>query len=690
MFDPLVKFVLGLSEERLAAISLEDMTLCALWCDSYRENSERRPEYDALRAILDTWTECAAPPAEPSEGYRQQPLLRELIELVAQGGIPHMTRDETDFLVFAWGLAQRAKNPDLRERPMARLVPVIHLLEERREKLDPAPGLPSLSKRIAVVSAEVLKQAEAHDQRTFAGLDVPVRGPMFTHRGNLKIVESIPDDCTVLVEDGHCTVSGDVHGRLCATHSCEVLANISGMVVSLRGDVRLRNAVGQCTVVAKEGSVRCVGAQEPRLVFASRHLFIRENATLGTYIATNITIKEDAIGAELHVSGTLEARCCRNTPGRSTYVVLRTSLSCNDYGEVLSADSTRLLTASMKLRQRMLMLGAFQGMNEREADDYAGNVLLFLLGEDKTTDQVEKVQRLRAKNAYLERMETTLRSLIMAIEDRLSLGGEDHDPDSPFSPFGPEERAMVDEMQQDLMALAAESPIERTMFEQREEILSLIWQMFRKLLTRKKILDTLQKMLARASDIAETRQKVLELIQLREAMLEKTMTRLAILQRAKEECARVEVLQQLIAASRGRDDMANFRDRCSNRYVKLMQRNVETRRTRVTDYRTAIVGLQEKLRKNRGKLWSEYQISLPEHFLEGDTGACATVVSAFESGVQLLAWKHLLESSFRIESGRRMMEDSGEERLAFRRTRKGSIEACTEMVSDTPDAGGRR
>jgi hypothetical protein len=676
MFDHLVKLALTLSEERLAALSLEDMTLCALWCDSYRDNNERRAEFDALRAVLDVWANCAAPPEEPSEGYRQQPLLRELIELVSQGGIPHMTRDETDFLVFAWGLAQRAKNPELRERPMARLVPVIHLLEERRERLEPAPGLPSLSKRIAVVTAEMLQHAEAHDLRTFGGLDVPVRGPVFVHRGNLKVVDGIPDGCAVLVEEGHCTVSGMVLGKLCAMYNCEILDNVSGVVVSQRGDIRLRNAINQATIVAKEGSVRCTGAHEPRIIFGCTEVVVRQFATHGRYIGANITVHEEATAAEMHVSAMFDAGRCRNTPSRSTAIVLRTSLSCNDYGEVLSADSTRLLSASMKLRQRMLMLASFQEMNEREADDYAGNVLLYLLGEDKTTDQVEKVQRLRSKNAYLERMENTLRSLIMAIEDRLSLGGEEHDLDSPFPPFGPEERAIAEEMQQDLMALAAEGPIERALFEEREEILSLVWQMFRKLLTRKKILDTLQKMLARASDIAEMRQKILELIEQREAILEKSMSRLTILERAKQECARVEVMQQLIAASRGREDMATFRDRCANRYVKLMLRNIETRRSRVTDYRTAIGGLQDKLRKNRSKLWTEYQMSLPEHLIEGVSNASPMAVACFDPGVQLLAWKHLLESGFRNDAGRLTTSSESEERTAFRRTRKGTVVPC--------------
>lgn len=690
MYDHLVKLALTVPAERLATLSLEDMTLCALWCDSYRDNPDRRAEFDAMRAVLDVWADCAAPPMEPSEGFRQQPLLRELIELVMQGGIPHMTRDETDFLVFAWDLAQRAKNPELRERPMARLVPVIHQLEERREKLDPAPGLPSLSKRIAVVTAEMLQHAEAHDLRTFGGLDVPVRGPVFTHRGNLKIVDGIPDGCAVIVEEGHCTVSGMVMGKLCAMHHCEILDNVSGIVVSLRGDIRLRNAINQATVIAKEGKVQCTGAQEPRLIYGCKEIVVRTSATHGRYIGGDITIHEAAIGAEIHVSGTLQAGLCQNTPTRSTAIVLRTSLSCNDYGEVLSADSTRMLSAAMKLRQRMLMLGAFQAMNEREADDYAGNVLLYLLGEDKTTEQVEKVQRLRSKNAYLERMENTLRSLIMAIEDRLSLGDDNYDPDSPFPPFGPEERAIAEEMQQDLMALAAEGPIERALFEEREEILSLVWQMFRKLLTRKKILDTLQKMLSRASDIAEMRQKILELIDQREALLEKTMSRLTILERAKKECARVEVMQQLIVASRGREDMATFRDRCSNRYVKLMQRNVETRRSRVTDYRAAIGILQDKLRKNRSKLWTEYQISLPEHLIEGVMTTSPTVIAAFEPGVQVLAWKHLLESSVRNESGCLSTPGSAEQCVAYHRTRKGTVVACPvplpEVTASQPES----
>jgi hypothetical protein len=677
MFDRLVEFVVGLPPERLAAVPLEDLTLCALWCEAYRENEARRAEFERFRALVDAWAKSAAPPAEESEGCRQQPLLRELIELVAQGGVPHMTRDEIDFLVFAWGLAQRASHPELRERPMAKLVPYIRALEERRAQMEPAPGLPSLSKRITLVTAAALKQAEARDFRVFAGIEAPVRGPVFAHRGHLKVVEGIPEDCTVIVEEGNCTVAGMVMGRLASTQSCEILDNVSGVVVARRGGVRARNLVNRCTVIAKEGHVRCTGANEPRLVFAGEKLFVRRSAVHGTYLAREMVVEEELVGGEVQVSARLKAGQCRNTEANTLAIVLRRGLTCRDYGEVLSAESERLLTAAMKLRQRSQMLEAMRAMNEREADDYAGNVLMFLLGEDKTTDQVEKIQRLRAKGAYLERTGHAARALIAAIEDRLSLGGdEDQDPDAPYAPFGPEERALLDEMQQDLMALAAEAPIERSLHDRREEIYTLGQQLFRKLLTRRKILDTLQRLLAAAQAISETHGEVAELIAQREAVLERSMTRIAILERAKAERARVEVMQQLIAASRGRADMATFRDRCANRYVKLVMRNVETRLARVSDYRNAIGALDDQMRKTRAKLWTEYQVSLPEHSLDPGGAAQPVVTARFEAGIDIVAWRHLLESSYRSDPGRLSTEDSGEAVVSYRRSSRGGIQPC--------------
>lgn len=684
MFDRLVEHVLGLPGDRLAQVPLEDLTLCALWCESYRENEARREEFERFRAIVDQWAATAAPPAEESEGCRQQPLMRELIDLVAQGGVPHMTRDEIDFLVFAWGLAQRAQHPELRERPMAKLVPFIRALEERRAQMEPAPGLPSLSKRVTLVTAAELKQGEARDLRVFAGISAPVRGPVFAHRGHLKIVEGIPEDCTVIVEDGNCTVAGMVMGRLAATHHCEILDNVSGVVVSRRGTVRARNLINRCTVIAKEAHVRCTGADEPRLVFAAEKLRVRRDAARGLYLASDMRVGGTLTGGEVQVCRRLVAGQCRNAEAGSLAIVLRRGLSCRDYGEVLSAESERLLSASMKLRQRMQGIEAMRGMNEREADDYAGNVLMFLLGEDKTTDQIEKIQRFRAKGAYLERIAHATRALTAAIEDRLSLGEIDEkDPDAPFAPFGAEDRAVIDEMQQDLMSLASEAPIERSLHDLREEVYTLGQQLFRKLLTRRKILETLRKLLVVAATVGEARDDVAVIIAQRESVLERSMTRMAILERAKEERARVEVMQQLIAASRGRADMATFRDRCANRYVKLVLRNIETRLARVSDYRKGIASLEEQLRKTRSKLWTEYQVSLPEQDTKSRQLPDPFVVARFEAGVEIVAWRHLLESGFRNEAGRVVTLDTGEAVAAYRRTARSAIEPCPVPPEDS-------
>lgn len=684
MYDDLLDFVLGLNAERLARVSLEDLTLCALWCESYREHELKRDEFERFRALVDEWAAVAAPPEEPSEGSRQQPLLRELTDLVLQGGVPHMTRDEVDFLVFAWGLAQRARNPEIRERPMAKLVPHIRALEERRGQMEPAPGLPSLSKRLTIVTARTLKQAEARDVRTFAGIEAPVRGPVFTHRGNLKIVEDLPEDCAVAVEDGRCTVSGMVLGRLAATQNCEILGNVSGIVVSRRGTIRARNLVNRCTVISKEGGARCTGADEPRLVFAAKSILVRQDAVQGLIIAQDLRVEGALAGGEAQVCGRLEAGRCRNAEARALAIVLRRGLTCRDYGEVLSAESERLLSAAMKLRQRMQMLEAMRAMNEREADDFAGNVLMFLLGEDKTTDQIEKIQRLRAKGAYLERIGHAVRALTASIEDRLALGGgEERDPDYPVSPFGPEDRAVLDEMQQDLMSLASETPIERSLHDMREEVHILGQQLFRKLLTRGKILETLRKLLAAAAHASDALGEVNALVAQREAVLERTMTRMAILERAKEERARVEVLRQLIAASRGRADMNTFRDRCANRYVKLVMRNIETRLARAGDYRNGIGSLEEQLRKTRAKLWTEYQVSLPEQDTQSRPDQTPTVTARFEAGVEIVAWRHLLESGYQNEPGRLVTPDTGEEVRSFRRTPRSAIEACANPAAET-------
>ena len=91
------------------------------------------------------------------------------------------------------------------------------------------------------LTPEDLQQGGSRDIKVFAGISIPIRGPVLTHKGDTKIIGGIPEDCVMVVEEGNCYVDGKIMGKIAATGKCEVYDTISGVVIARRGDVRAKS-----------------------------------------------------------------------------------------------------------------------------------------------------------------------------------------------------------------------------------------------------------------------------------------------------------------------------------------------------------------------------------------------------------------------------------------------------------------
>lgn len=672
MVESLVKHVNGLAQDALANVYLEDMALCAAWLDSHADNPEIIAAHQPLREHFDIWPRVAQLPNAETEGVRQQPILRRLISDVLRGGAGELQRDELEFLYFVWAFATRSVSKNLFERPLSCLESHMAAIEERRNSLEPAAGLPNISRRFGICSAEELRAAAPYDAKSFGGLDIAMRGPIFFHKGDIKVIDNVPAECAVVSEGGECSVNGPVFGKVAATGNCEVFGNISGVVVSRRGIIRAAKILNHAVVVSKEGGVRCTEAQSPELVFGMSEVRIRGQATGGQYLGDVIEMGGTLTGGVAQVSQLLKAPEFCGGEHQDLWIVLRRSLTCQDYGEKMGITATRLLSSAVRYRQQVVNLNNLKRLNDRESEEYAMSILLFLLGAEDSQDLMQKLHRLRVRMAYLSHMETVTRSLIARFEADLGEGGGEGDEEGKKSSSA-ELRAIVEEMERDLNGIAAEAPIEKDAYEIRDEVVMATRKAHargagtavlpRQLVELTGILDRLNEKLRQTGTAAQTVEKALE----------QAAGRSAALQKVREGGSCNEMLARLLEAGRSGEASEAFRRRASERYVKLLLRHIEQRKSRSTAYQSAISTAEKNIQGVSEKLWRDHQISLPHAILHGGPEQFARVEGAFGHGVHLCVWKHQVQASRAGDRGYWPVEPTDGAVAAFSRDEGGNI-----------------
>lgn len=674
--DNLLRYVSALPAEKAGTLLLEDVALCAAWYESYRDTPERQESFASVPEVIKRWLAENEPVELKTEGRRQQPLLRLLIKDVAQGRIEELTRDAVDFLCIAWDLISRSAQASAFNRPAQLLKAHAAALRARRQSLEGMPGVPSLIERVGIYTAGDLRQGEVRDVKTFAGINVPFRGPVVTHRGDARVLEGIPGNCSMVVEEGSCWVNGSVLGNLAATEACEVRENISGAVIARRGDIRADTLLNPAVVISKEGSVFCRSAQDPRMVYGCQAVRVATSVKSGVYLGRRVEVAEEVMGGEIQVSEIAQAAIFRQAPGRTLSIVLRRGLNCQDYGEVLPQEALKMLSNATRLCQRLTNIQRLQEVTAREADEYAGSVLLFLLGEDDTPTQMHRIRKLRRRLAFMDRLILGARGLIYAVENRMNAlpGGETGTADSYATSTGCDERELLGDLQQELMVLAAEGTIDRDLFDYRETVLALGRKLQRASLTRHETLDVLRELTAVMDDLGFRREEMAEVVEKRENSLQQAIGRAAILERAKANRSRVEVLKQLLSAGRERESREAFQKRSNDRFVRLMQRNIENRLSRLMEYRASVQEIKSRVQKTRTKLWEVHMVSLPESILTDWMAGGARAEGRFEEGVRLCAWRHLLEPQRGSVAGLLETPDSGGETVIYTRTSRGTIE----------------
>jgi len=499
------------------------------------------------------------------------------------------------------------------------------LVEHRRDTLEPAPKLVALEEMIHYVAAHDIQQARSRSVGSFAGIDITVRGPVYTWRGDVKVLDSVPDDTMLVVENGTCFVAGYVLGRIAASRHCEVAENIAGMVVVAKNDIRARNLINTAYVAAKAGNVYARGAEYPSLVYAGSGIVIRGKTFGGSFAAQSIYLEDETSDGIYHVSRALQGAHFIHTGNREMRIILRSRVSSEDFGGLVTEDAHRLLMGISRNRRKRQTIRDIIELTLGECENYAENAVKYLQGGDHLRTLLEEINAVRRRVGFLDRIIAGIEAITLTAEEEL-----DGASIRNLSIERPEE-GTITTISNELSAVESEGPADTEMTKRRHELL----QASEKLESRER------RGPLPAADIKRFREKKVQWmlerdtlharIRQEESALEAITKKHAVPPSLEAESSHVVALAEMLSRARQAAHDDPLAKRGQSAFIKLMARSIESRKRRIEGYRMQLESLQETHQALCAKLENEHSVRVAG---TPNTGRAPTYVEArFGPGV---------------------------------------------------------
>lgn len=616
MLKRLIDFVASPPPGHAVKLTLQDMALCQQWLESHSRRGLQDSIGTAVANALQRWKAHPDSPDLNTAGRRHQLLLRDLLDLLRNHRAELLSTDEANFLDTVLKVAREIGSHAITRRVAELLEPHVDTLKIRRATRESTPGLAPLERRIQYAAERDLQAAEITHIRLLAGIELPCRGPVFKSSGHLRVLGDIPDGCTVVVEnDGCCSVDGYLMGRLLSKKHCEIRHNISGVAIVLTGQIRARGIINNGVAISKMGSVYCVNAQGPRLVFGGQSIDVAENTLMGRFVTRHMRVGGEVRGSRLEISGEATAEYFRHLGMSNVAVVLRRELSCADFGEVTGADLNQLLSRAYALRRHARNFSHLALAARREADHSAQSILMFIFGGGEVQKRLESLLRAQRRHAFVTNVVENLCNMLMDAEEGPYRPSETEAPDPAESldtEYGDE--------YEELLAVQAETSVLRNSLcsaelDRREATL-----LIRKVREKLAAMRMLQ---AQMADQVLQEERAVQNIEKYEQILAgggKGATKLEVLQRI------LPALNQQSAESAiGKRIRSGFTVRAL-RTVERAVRHASAFEQKALEHLTNFRAVSERLGK-------DYQIRILEN--PEDEGSVARVTGRFECGSRI-------------------------------------------------------
>lgn len=632
MIQRLVQYVSSIPSDDLKRLTLEDMSLALAYARSAEDATA-----EAIEPLVKEWAQVVEPPSSQTAGRRQQPILRRLLNHVVADSIEELTRSDLDVLHSLAELTEIVQNRLKLDRIAAILSNQEAALEARRNELEPVPDLAELSADIMYLTSDDLRAAAPKKVNSFAGIDLSGQGPLTSIKGDVKVLDGVPENCMLGVDGGSCWVTGYVLGRIAVTHDCTVQENVSGAIIAAQGDIRARNVVSNALLIAKTGTVALYNAEGPSLVFGGKTIEIEDSATGGAYIGPVIEVGGEITGGEYTFCKRMDAVQITPAENRKTTVALHLRVTPMDYGEVIQPDARRLMAQIARARSDAEMINRLIRLAHREIDHFAGNGIFYIIGGGAISKRVEEISAAERRLAFVDRILEGLQTLSGIAQTNLSM--TDSDGAGPTQVTN--KKGAIEEIDSELNELTAEGGISADLSEQRDDMMQLNQLLnFRRankstiasLLTRleKKRTAWLKQQEALESEIAQ-----------KKADLETISGKMDALGSRGGGKSRVPVFVKLIEGCRKRSSTDAAAQRANTIFVQLMLKYIEQRQNRISYYESRRQTIDEEIEQLRQQLQDNHQMA---DFTENRNGGVNPAVSArFGEGVVLCTDRFFLE-----------------------------------------------
>lgn len=661
----LLAALLEKTPEEAAALTLEEAAVCALMGETGGDNTAAAQ----LAALAREWVRHGEEPVHDVAARRRQPILRALVAACVAGRASHFQGDEVAFIRAAHDLARAARFPRHFERLCGLIGPCRANLDALHNAQPVDPATPGLASLIHVVTTEELEAAPPRQAQEFAGIAMAIRGRVFTHRGSVRVLGDIPDNCTVAVEQGDCYVDGYVLGNLAATGSCEVRGNVAGVAIARLGDVRARDVINHAKCISKQGRAVCMNAMQPGLVYGFAGVAVWGEVRGGVYMGGSFSAAGAVTGGEIHVTGRAEAARFACAGSTEMAIILRHSISHSDYGELVSREAARMVGKAYRLRQRLDELDARVSILQSEIEQFAANTVLYAAGGEQAREQVQMLQQAERRLAFLDRIIAGVDAMVRATDLRLSAAR------APGEEGGEALESLLGDdalagWVQELGDLEQEGGVEEDLLGRRDEMVRLHRGLRGKSFQLEKMTQALIALAGRAA-VWRAERKALH--DQAAALARETATALgkvALVEKATALGA-VQVLGQLrggVAKNPGSPLAERFRAP----FARVLFRNIDTRLRHIRDIHASRERIAAEYASMRETLQRQYQLHVPP--LEGDEPPEPTeVMGCFDEGVRIFGAMHAFDAQ-RDSSPCVCVTEQEEEPASFRRGAGDTVE----------------
>lgn len=633
MYGALIEYVKSVKLEDIHMIDLEEIALLEALRASYPPNSPEAMEFAFVPGLLQRWLRLDFEALTPAFYMRMQPLLRSVLTALISDGAESLPPSHVQYLIAVSTILERVRGTEKNNR-------LLKLFREHNETLqdilsgNEVGGLPDLHSSLRLTNANEILNSPRRKTTTFGGIDLPLTGPMMSHTGDIKVLDSVPDDTMLTVEGGSCYVSGFVMGHVSTTDRCEVRENISGTVIAGKGSIKARNVLNKAYVISKWSDVIIENAEDPDLIFAGGTLHIHGNAISGNYVAPIIKVEGSVAGGELSFSESCIAAKFLSPPNRKLILEFQNKISCDVYGGLVDPAAGRALASINRTKNRHEHITKMVKALHTECEHFASNGIMYLLGGDIFQAQIEEIARKQRRIAFLERIINGIDGLARTARMRLiqqqqrTRGGTEN--------TGGKEG--LEEVNDDLAQMKANADLDSDLATEGHELSQLTSSITGRDPIESSAIVTLDR--KKLKWIAE-RIVVSRDVTALEKLIERSLAHDDLNNPTADAMSKVQLFTHLMRRTKERSSTDPILRRSRSNFVQIVAWSIEQRKHRMMTYGRQLKRLSEEHAQLCENLKSTYNLEPPT---EQDDESSPFAAGIFDRNVLLCTDKYLTDS----------------------------------------------